>query len=177
MPNINLIVIHCAATPNGVIRARYGKTAAQRIDHDHAQRGFHRASYNYQSFNPQLKHIGYHYVIDTDGTVETGRRIGETGAHVRGHNRNSIGICMIGTDAFTEPQWRALHCLVDNLAGQFPDAEICGHRDLSPDRNGDGTIEPSEWLKICPGFDVLGWVANDAQPLPNHICEVIEHGE
>ena len=53
------------------------QTAAQRIDDWHKQRGFQRLAGNYKQFNPHLQHIGYHFVIDTDGTVETGRKEGE----------------------------------------------------------------------------------------------------
>lgn len=175
---INLIVIHCAATPNGVVRARYGKTAAERIDYSHGKRGFRRRDGGYAGwFNPHLKHIGYHYVIDTDGALEQGRAIGEQGAHVRGHNKHSLGICLIGTDAFTHSQWQALHHLLKHLSKNFPDAVVCGHRDLSPDLNGDGTIEPNEWIKICPGFNVSEWLDNGLNPLPEHSCEVIYHGQ
>jgi N-acetyl-anhydromuramyl-L-alanine amidase AmpD len=46
---------------------------------------------------------------------------------------------------------------------------ICGHRDLSPDRNGNGLVEPIEWLKTCPGFDVAAWLAADMVPPAGHI--------
>ena len=35
----------------------------------------------------------------------------------------------------------------------YPDSKICGHRDLSPDLDGDGEIEPNEWIKMCPCFN------------------------
>ena len=57
------------------------------------------------------------------------------------------------------------------LKERYPQARICGHRDLSPDINGDGTIEPNEWLKTCPGFTVADWLAGDMAPLAGHICE------
>lgn len=55
---INKIVIHCSATQNGKQLRTATQTAAQRIDEWHKQRGFHRAEWRYQKFNPHLKHIG-----------------------------------------------------------------------------------------------------------------------
>lgn len=169
MTDINLIVIHCAASKNGSSLANSRETAAQVIDRWHRDAGFRRAYSRTQRFNPTLKHIGYHYVIDTDGSVETGREIGETGAHVSGFNTGSVGICLIGTDAFTPAQWHALRQTVESLQHSFPKARICGHRDLSPDINHDGKITPNEYIKICPGFTVADWLQNNMQPLSNHI--------
>lgn len=172
MGRINLIVIHCAASKNGVKLGGARQTAAERIDDWHAARGFKRRADNIRKINSHLRHIGYHYVIDADGTIESGRAEGETGAHVKGHNTGSIGICMAGTDAFTLAQWRTLAETVSDLAAAYPSADICGHRDLSPDIDGDGTIEPHEWLKICPGFDAIDWVQGGMEPLPGHITEL-----
>lgn len=130
MRKIIYIVIHCSATPEG-----YNFRAAD-IDHWHKQRGF--------------KKIGYHYVIDLDGTIELGRPIEEVGAHVKGHNKESIGICYIGgldgrhlhpADTRTPAQKRAINELVAKLKAQFPNAKVVGHRDL--DRH-----------KACPCYDV-----------------------
>lgn len=164
-PIINKIIIHCSATQNGKSLATKTQTAAQVIDAWHAKRGFRRAE-RYLHFNPRFKHIGYQFVIDTDGTLESGRAVGEIGAHVKGYNQNSIGICLVGgisidgknCGRYTAQQWRALYQLLQNLAKQYPDAEICGHRDLSPDLNDDGTITPNEWIKDCPCFDVASWL-------------------
>ena len=166
MANISKIVVHCAATQNGVPLGKNGVSAAQRIDDIHQKRGFHRSKYFYTQFNPHLKAIGYHFVIDVDGTVETGRMIGETGAHVRGHNKNSVGICLVGGIAvngkrfgrYTKAQWFALHELLLELAQCFPDANVYGHRDFSPDLNGDGKITQNEFMKDCPCFDVEEWL-------------------
>ena len=168
---IKRIIIHCAATPNGKRLGNARQTAAQRIDDMHARRGFARRPWHINAFNPHLRAIGYHYIIDTDGTLESGRAEGETGAHVKGYNTGSIGICMVGTDQFTASQWEALAALVRDLKARYPQAHICGHRDLSPDIDGDGTVEPHEWLKICPGFTVADWLAGGMAPLPGHICE------
>ena len=162
---INKIVVHCSATQNGRSLRTKTQTAAERIDDWHKKRGFQRAAKLVNLFNPHLKHVGYHFIIDTDGTVEAGRQVGETGAHVKGHNLHSIGICLVGGISidgkhfgrYTERQWRTLHNLLRELESQYPDARICGHRDLSPDLNGDGKITRNEWLKACPCFDVAEW--------------------
>lgn len=169
---INRIVIHCAATPNGKRLGKGGnRTAAATIDVWHSTRGFRRQDAARQAFNPHLYALGYHYVVDTDGSKETGRSLEEVGAHVAGHNANSIGICLVGTDKFTRAQWQALHALVRDLKARYPAATVCGHRDLSPDQNGDGTIQPSEWTKTCPGFTVADWLAGSMQPLADRITE------
>ena len=31
--------------------------------------------------------------------------------------------------------------------------DVLGHRDTSPDLDGDGIVEPEEWTKMCPCFD------------------------
>lgn len=165
-PLITKIVIHCSATRNGKMLRTAERSAAQVIDAWHAKRGFRRTSPAARTYNPELRHIGYHFVIDTDGMVDTGRKVGETGAHVRGHNLHSIGICLVGGitadgknhGEYTELQWRALHGLLKHLESHHPGAKICGHRDLSPDLNGDGKITRNEWVKDCPCFNVSDWV-------------------
>jgi len=166
---INAIVIHCAATPNGKNFKAYD------IDGMHKARGFKRNKQACRNFNPLLKSIGYHFVIDIDGTIESGRGLEEIGAHVQGSNAKSIGICMIGTDKFNQAQWMSLReCLInlsskilgrtimtaDSMLQSFKDAGISikGHRDHSPDLNGDGIIQRTEWIKTCPGFDVAEWI-------------------
>lgn len=166
---IKKIVIHCSATQNGRSLRTSTQTAAQVIDGWHKQRGFQRLEALRKAFNPHLAHIGYHFVIDTDGTVESGRKAGEIGAHVKGHNLHSVGICLVGGitkdkrnhGEYTEKQWKALHRLLRELEAKYPEAKICGHRDLSPDVNGDGTISPNEWLKTCPCFDVWSWLDSE----------------
>lgn len=98
--------------------------------------------------------IGYHKVIRRDGTVESGRDIGVSGAHAAGYNSVSIGICLVGgrgqddeaEDNFTPQQWESLEELVEQLQASYPDAEVLGHRDL-PDVQ-----------KQCPAFDVRSWL-------------------
>jgi N-acetyl-anhydromuramyl-L-alanine amidase AmpD len=134
---ITAIVVHCAATPDGK------DVSIEDIDRMHRERGF--------------KRVGYHFVIEVDGAVMTGRELESVGAHVEGSNTYSIGVCLIGTARFTAPQWDSLAALVRKLEARFPGLAVHGHRDYSPDLNGDGVLDPWEWFKLCPGFDVTAW--------------------
>ena len=77
-------------------------------------------------------------------------------------NAHSIGICYEGgldcnghpADTRTPEQKSALRLLVHQLLKRFRNSYVCGHRDLSPDLNGNGVIEPEEWVKVCPCFEV-----------------------
>lgn len=191
---VSTIVLHCSATPSGRwiagAPATVGFTpAVKAIDNWHAQRGFKRDPAAAHAYNPDLPHIGYHRVIDLNGGVYTGRHLAEPGAHVAGFNARTVGVCLVGgaeRDArYTAAQWAALALLVRTLATQlglllvYPlnprlGGGVCGHRDLSPDTNNDGSITPGEWLKTCPGFDVGAWLGRGLQPRPEQVCEVRE---
>ena len=128
MRNITEIIIHCSATPEG------REVSVKEIDGWHRQRGF--------------RGIGYHYVVTLDGTVHAGRPLQEAGAHCRGHNKNSIGVCYIGgcdtrmrpKDTRTSVQRTALRQLVSELRARYPTATVHGHREYA--------------AKACPCFDV-----------------------
>ena len=117
--------------------------------------------------------IGYHFVIRTDGSVEEGRPINVQGAHVYGHNKDNVGICLVGglnengkaEDNYSRAQKHALYALICELHSEYgiPYANVCGHRDFSPDTNNDGKITPNEYIKDCPCFDVRAWLANKLQ--------------
>ena len=138
---INLIVIHCSATRENV------DYTPQQLTRDHVARGFNSA--------------GYNFYIRKDSTVIHMRPLELIPAHVTGFNKNSIGICYEGgldrngkaADTRTPAQKEAIIGLLIKLVVQFPDSDICGHRDLSPDKNKNGIIEPWEWVKMCPCFD------------------------
>ena len=149
MNNIDSIIIHCSATKAGQ------DLKAKDIDRMHRARGFNT--------------IGYHYVIDLDGTVEQGRPLNVEGAHCNtkgfsgiSYNKHSIGVCYIGgldkngnpADTRTEAQKKAFIELLSTLCQKYKILEILGHRDTSPDLNDDGIVEPKEWIKMCPCFDV-----------------------
>lgn len=138
-----MIVIHCSAT-----KASTDYTV-ERLKEDHLARGFND--------------IGYHFYITKDGTVHECRPIEKVGAHAKGYNSNSIGICYEGgldedgkpKDTRTDAQKSAIKELVGELATKYPTIrKVVGHRDLSPDADGDGVIEPNEWIKACPCYNV-----------------------
>jgi len=130
---VTRIVIHCSATKEDQ------NFTVEDIRRWHRQRGW--------------LDVGYHYVITRDGTIEDGRPSDAPGAHARGFNHNSIGICLIGgVDGsmkpeanYTHAQWESLEALVRDQLVLHPDATVLGHRDL-PKVN-----------KACPSFDVISW--------------------
>ena len=155
MRNIDAIIIHCSATRSGQ------DLRAKDIDRIHKARGF--------------KQIGYNFVIDLDGLVENGRPLSMDGAHCNtkgfskeSYNKHSIGICYIGgldkngktADTRTEAQKNALRDLVAKLCKEYDIIEVLGHRDTSPDLDGSGEVEPAEFIKACPCFDVRSEFCN-----------------
>lgn len=128
MREITEIIIHCSATKEG------HPFFAADIDRWHKAQGW--------------SGIGYHYVIDIDGKVETGRAEYQTGAHAKGHNANSIGICYIGgldingkpKDTRTQEQRKSLAELVARLKVKYPKATVHGHNEFAN--------------KACPCFNV-----------------------
>jgi len=128
MRAIDKIIIHCAATPEGK------KFDIKDIDKWHKARGF--------------KGCGYHFVILLNGTVQRGRIEAEIGAHCRGYNGNSIGVCYIGgvdknlkpKDTRTTKQKHALKMLIESLKDKYKLASVHGHNEFSK--------------KACPCFDV-----------------------
>tara|TARA_R110000796_G_scaffold213144_1_gene329240 strand:- start:266 stop:667 length:402 start_codon:yes stop_codon:yes gene_type:complete len=128
MRPINKVIIHCSATPEG----RDVKTST--IKEWHTAKGW--------------SDIGYHYVIELDGTRVEGRPIEIIGAHCLGQNKFSIGICYVGgmnksmskpKDTRTEEQKVSLTELINELKSKF-DLSVHGHNEFSN--------------KACPSFDV-----------------------
>jgi len=133
MREINKVVVHCSATKQSM------DIGAEDI------RGWHKSK--------GWDDIGYHYVIRRNGVVEKGRDVSIAGAHAKGHNFNSIGICLVGgidndskaDDNYTLKQYNALIQLISFLEITFPIDDVLGHRDL-PSVN-----------KSCPCFSVRAW--------------------
>jgi len=126
---IEKIIIHCAATPEG------RDVKMETIKSWHVKgRGW--------------SDIGYHFIIELDGSVKEGRPIHRSGAHTKGHNANSIGVCYVGgidkdkkpKDTRTEAQRASMDQLIDSLSSDHKTATIHGHNEFS--------------AKACPSFDV-----------------------
>lgn len=135
MREINKIIIHCSATPEGKHFTVENIRRWHTLPVSKGGRGW--------------SDIGYHYVIYLDGTVHNGRPVEKIGAHCAGQNAKSIGICYIGgiasdaktpKDTRTEAQKRALRQLVETLRKKYPKATVHGHREFA--------------AKACPCFDV-----------------------
>lgn len=93
--------------------------------------------------------IGYHYLIRRDGTVVPGRPEHQEGAHARGLNRHSLGVCCLGNFEETEPDPRQIQSLIElvrELAQRHavPPHRIIGHRDVMK-------IASSATVTVCPG--------------------------
>ena len=133
---IDKIIIHCSATREG-----------QHIDVD-TIRDWHVNGRGWSD-------VGYHYVIYLDGTVHPGRPVERSGAHTKGQNSNSIGICYIGgvetdgktpKDTRTPEQKAALDNLLFVLTDIFANTTIHGHNEFA--------------AKACPSFDVQAEYGN-----------------
>ena len=149
----SLLVVHVTATPAG------RDIGVPEV------RAMHRAK--------GWSNIGYNELIRLDGTLETGRGVNAVGAHVAGFNSRAYGITLVGgldaqgrpADTATHAQMVTLEGRLREMAGRFPKAGVCGHRDLSPDRDGDGVIERSEHIKECPCFDAIPWALSVGLPV------------
>ena len=134
MRAINKIVIHCSAS-------------YQNVD-VHDIRRWHVKERKWSD-------IGYHYVITSDGDVQEGRPMYKAGAHVAGHNHDSIGVCWVGgykgVDNRTDAQKLAMRELVMRLIVEF---------DIEPN-NVLGHCDFEGVTKTCPNFDVQNWFFNE----------------
>ena len=143
MRHINEIIVHCSATDPDWRKGQKTSTKVKEITRWHVE-------------GNGWSDIGYHYCIDRDGTVALGRPIEKSGAHTKGHNANSIGICIFGgrtssatdqfLDNYTPEQEAALDNLIGELAAKYPAiSKVSGHNEYA--------------AKACPGFIVGDWYA------------------
>lgn len=139
MRRIERIFIHCTAGNQ--------KATVEDLTREFKQRGF--------------KNPGYHYAIMPSGRIEQMLPEEEVSNGVYGYNQTAINIAYIGgidengkgIDNRTPRQKQSLIRLLLALRKKYPDAEILGHRDISPDTNGNGEVDPWERIKECPCFD------------------------
>lgn len=140
MRQIKYIVVHCTAT------SRAASVAS--ILNGWKQLGW--------------KKPGYHFLVEAKGAHHILLPVDKVSNGVKGYNSVSINLAYIGgidkagkpLDNITPMQRWKLQQIIDALLVHFPNAKVVGHRDLSPDTNKNGKIDPQEWLKACPCFDV-----------------------
>lgn len=121
---------------------------------------------------------GYHYVVRPDGSIFNMWPEDKISNGVAGFNSTAINISYVGgvdkthpkgIDNRTDAQKQALIILLQDLKKKYPNAVIMGHRDASPDKNGNGIIEPSEYIKACPCFNAMEEYKNIGNG-PEHKC-------
>ncbi len=98
--------------------------------------------------------IGYHFVVHEDGSVHVGRAVGRTGAHARGFNRRTLGVCVVGNGNeadFNDTQYTALAALLRALMASFgiPSEHVIGHREVN-----EHVSARNRARKSCPGSQV-----------------------
>ena len=121
MREIDSIILHCSDSQFG---------NAELIDHWHKERGWKRIGYHFIILNG-LIHAKSTFNDIYDGALETGRELKTIGAHCKGFNRKSIGVCMIGKAEFTDKQFDTLTFLYGDLCQTFgKELGIFGHYEL-----------------------------------------------
>ena len=129
MRDLNRIILHCSATKEGK------DFSVDTIRDWHVNgRGW--------------SDIGYHWVIRLDGSIEVGRPLEKSGAHTKGHNKDSVGVCYIGgcdadgkpKDTMNPEQEKAWRMIVLSLRTLYGDLTIHGHNEFAK--------------KACPSFIV-----------------------
>ena len=126
--NIKFLVVHCSDTDNEK------ELGAQAIHQMHLNFGWDG--------------IGYHKVICRSGKIENGRPEYWIGAHVKGKNEISLGVCLIGKDQFTKRQFASLKKILTKWKTIYQNAQVVGHKDTGNTK------------KSCPNFDVATWWHN-----------------
>lgn len=132
LSKVDTIVIHCSATK-----------PSQDVDITDIRR-WHKAK--------GWADVGYHFVVLPNGLVQYGRDITRQGAHVKGHNKTSIGICYVGgldekgepSGVLTSAQQFAMSDLIEELVchDDLQITRLMGHRDFP------GVA------KACPCFNI-----------------------
>lgn len=124
MRELKEIVVHCSATPTGTVDSIR----------------------NYHINHNGWSDIGYHYVIERDGALKTGRPLEQIGAHVKGANADTIGICLVGDTWFTDMQFNTLQSIINRLVCSYPSIVNIKPHNWYPSAKQQG--------KTCPNFDL-----------------------
>lgn len=131
MRAVKKVVIHCTDSDDSL------DIGYREIDEWHRQNGWMSVS---------GISCGYHWIIRRDGTIEQGRPESESGAHVRGHNKDSVGIVWVGRSKPDAKQLETLKKLVRGVINRYRlgPLDVYGHTEL------DGK-------KTCPNLD-MDWL-------------------
>jgi len=155
MRQLNEIIIHCSATQPNWAHGKGVEWIVGEFRRWHKARGW--------------SDIGYHYVVGRGGSIATGRPLEKTGAHVKGHNTGTVGICLVGghgasaddefSDHFTQAQDKALRQFVADMRRKYPAIQrVSGHNEYAN--------------KGCPGFSVSAWYAPPEPPKADWVAGV-----
>ncbi len=140
------IILHCTDSPNG------HEYPIDKLRADHLARGF--------------KDIGYHLVIQPDGSITYTRSLNAEGAHCKGENYDSIGVCLVGSSKFSLAQFRSLRYQLDGIFQTYsiPKWAIYCHYQFK---------SAQDQQKTCPNMDshrILYWYNHsDAAALASYI--------
>ena len=133
MRTIRKLIVHCTDSAFGDVRE---------IDRWHRERGFSLIGYHFVLCNGHRTGKS-EYSTEVDGLIEYGRTVGMEGAHCYGHNRDSIGICLVGKKEFTNTQMLSLNALLKRLMAEYKlcPKDVYGHYEFEPG-------------KTCPNLDM-----------------------
>jgi len=140
MRKIDKIIVHCSATPSSM------DIGMIEINQWHSE----KPEYNPAPLSGY--YCGYHWVIRRNGLIESGRLDDEIGAHCKGQNKNSIGICMVGEGQYTQDQWKSLFWLIEQKLNHYglEVKNVFGHYEFNPN-------------KTCPNFTSMDRFRDDLE--------------
>lgn len=154
MRHLTEIIIHCSATRDDWMQGQSTAAKVAEIKRWHMD-------------DNGWSDIGYHWIIDRDGTVAAGRTMERDGAHVKGHNKGTVGVCLLGGfgssendspyDHYTAEQMASLRKLIGKLQFEYQSiTKVTGHNQYA--------------AKACPGFQVKPWL-NETKPKTDKVLE------
>jgi N-acetyl-anhydromuramyl-L-alanine amidase AmpD len=129
MRTIKKLIVHCSDSDDSL------DIGFREIDEWHRQRGW---------LSPSGISCGYHFIIRRFGKIDLGRPLDEIGAHCKGQNSDSIGICVVGRKKFDPVQLDVLMKKINDLRKQYniPVEKVFGHYEFEPN-------------KTCPNMDMV----------------------
>lgn len=145
MRTINKLVIHCSASDNP------DQDSIEAIKDLHTSPPDKVFKWGKYTTNGRgWSDVGYHFLISKSGVLFNGRPENIIGAHVAGHNRDSIGVCLSGESGLPTPgQEKTLELVCKDLCKRYglSKMDIIGHKDLDN-------------KKTCPNFDIHEFVSS-----------------